>query len=207
MDLFKLQAVKTRQTIVISTRYHIYLFFLENFHQCDSLVKSNIVVATKIPQVRRQNAVFVIGITKFKETDLVKSELNGVFEKSYEIKYKIFTAMKNNVVRIGKNKIHQNELIIRVHRTENANGLIRNYLYFQDDVQKVYANKLVLQYYLNKNICGGAHSISSRVSKHGNAKNGKQFYAVKKSTLIGLKSDLMNDRRKRTTKTNSKCHV
>ena len=181
MDLFKLQAVKTRQTIVISTRYHIYLFFLENFDQCYSLVKSNIVVATKIPPVRRQNAVFAIGITKFKETDLVKSESNGVFGKSYEIKYKIFTAMKNKVVRIGKNKIHQNELIIKVHRTENANALIRNYLYFQDDLQKLYANKLVLQYYLNKSICGDAHSISFRVSKHGTLKMENNFMQSKKA--------------------------
>ena len=47
-------------------------------------------------------------------------------------------------------------------------------------------------------MCGDADSISFQVSKHGNAKNEKPFYAVKKSTLIDFKSDLINDRRKRT---------
>ena len=155
-------------------------------------------MATKIPQACGQNAVFVIDTTKLKEIDDLKSDLNGVFGKCHEAKNKIFDAVKNKVVRIKKNKMHQNELIMRVHRTQNAHGLIRSYLYFQDDVQNVYANKLVLQYYLNKSICGDVDCISFRVSKHGNAKNEKPFYAVKKSALIDLKSDLMNDRRKRT---------
>ena len=101
-------------------------------------------MATKIPQACRQNAVFVIDTTKLKEIDDVKSDLNGVFGKCHEVKYKIFDAVKNKVVKIGKNKMHQNELIMRVHRTENVHGLIRSYLYFQDDVQNVYSNKLVL---------------------------------------------------------------
>ena len=155
-------------------------------------------MAPKIFQACKQNAVFVIDTTKFKEIDDVKSDLNGVFGKCHEVKYKIFDTVKNKVIRIGKNKMHQNELIMRVHRTENIHELLRSYLYFQDDVQNVYSSKLVLECYLNKNICGDADSISFRVSKPGNAKNEKLFYAVKKSTLIDLKSDLMNDRRKQT---------
>ena len=162
------------------------------------MVKSNIEVAPKILQACKQNAVFVIDTTKLKEIEDMKSDSNGVFGKCHEVKYQIFDTVKNKVVRIGKNKIDQNELIMRVHRTENIHGLLRSYLCFQDDAQNVYSSKLVLLYYLNKNICGDADSISFRVSKHGNAKNEQPFYAVKKSTLIDLKSDLMNDRRKRT---------
>ena len=98
-------------------------------------------MATKIPQACGQNAVFVIDTTKLKEIDDLKSDLNGVFGKRHEAKYKIFDAVKNKVVRIEKNKMHQNELIMRVHRTQNAHGLIRSYLYFQDDFQNAYANK------------------------------------------------------------------
>ena len=68
--------------------------------------------------------------------------------------------MKNTAVRTGKNKIYQNEFIMRVYRTENVHGLIRNYLYFQDNIRNIFSNKIVPQYYLNKNICGDADSIS-----------------------------------------------
>ena len=122
--------------------------------------KTNTAVATGIPEGCREYAVFVIDTKKLKEIDDMKSDLNGVFGKSHEVKYKIFDAMKTKVLRIAKNKMHQNKLIMRVHHTENAHGLIRSYMYFQDDDQNVYVNKLVLQYYLNKNICGDVDSIS-----------------------------------------------
>ena len=57
--------------------------------------------------------------------------------------------MKNTAVRTGKNKIYQNEFIMRVYRTEN-----------EDNIRNIFSNKIVPQYYLNKNICGDADSIS-----------------------------------------------
>ena len=52
---------------------------------------------------------------------------------------------------------------------------------------------MVLQYYINKDICGNVDSVTYQVLK-----TEKPFYAVKKSTLDQLKSRLSSNSRKRS---------
>ena len=83
------------------------------------------------------------------------------------------------VVSNEKRELKQHELWIRIHRTESIYGLIRN-LVFQDNRRCIFRNRLVLQYYVNKEICGNIDSVTYQLPNHGNTKIEKSFDDVKK---------------------------
>ena len=71
--------------------------------------------------------------------------------------------------------------------------MIRSFVFFEDNQRCIFRNRLVLQYYINKDICGNVDSVTYQVLK-----TEKPFYAVKKSTLDQLKSRLSSNSRKRS---------
>ena len=77
-----------------------------------SLVSSNVATATKIPQARRQNAIFLVDTSKLKDVNDVKSDLNGAFRKCDEVKYKIFDILERKVVSNEKLELTEHELRI-----------------------------------------------------------------------------------------------
>ena len=134
--------------------------------------------------------------SKLKDVNDVKSDLNGAFRKCHEVKYKIFDIKERKGISNEKRELTEHELRIRIHRTENIYGLIRNFVFFEEGAYFEigwFYNIILIK------TCGKVDSVTYQVSKHGNSKIEKSFYAVKKSTLDQLKLDqLSNNRRKRS---------
>ena len=83
-------------------------------------------------------------------------------------------------------------------RSENRHGLVWNIVYFLNKNSKAVNSKLVLQYYINKNVCGNAESVEYRVPSHGNSKKETPFYVIKKSTVSDCKNQLLSSSSKRS---------
>ena len=112
-----------------------------------SFVSSKVATATKIPKACRQNAIFLVDTNKLKAVNDVNSDLNGAFRKCHEVKYNLFDIKERKVVSNEKRELTEHELRIRIHRTENIYGLIRSFVFFED----------------NKDICGNVDSVTCQV--------------------------------------------
>ena len=118
----------------------------------------------------RQNAVFLVATSKLKDDDDVKSDLNGALRKCHEVKYKLFGILERKVVPNKKCQLTEHELMIRIHCTENIYELIRSFVSFEDKRGCIFHNRFILQYYINKDMCGNVDSVTYQIPKHGNAK-------------------------------------
>ena len=57
---------------------------------------------------------------------------------------------------------------MNVNRRENIHGLIRNINYFTDSKKKVLNSKIILQYFINRKICGDKEELQYTAPRHGN---------------------------------------
>ena len=51
---------------------------------------------------------------------------------------------------------------------------------------------ILLQYAINKDVCGAVDEVAFTVKKHGNCKEDDAFYPVKRSTITDLTSKVQN---------------
>ena len=80
---------------------------------------------------------------------------------------------------------------MNVNRRENIHGLIRNITYFTDSKKKVLNSKIILQYFINRKICGDKEELQYTAPRHGNTNADTMatpmqtlhFFLLKKSTL------------------------
>ena len=108
----------------------------------------------------------------------MQSDLNGTFEKCLEVR--IYTvqaylsdkdkAIVKAISRKRMEKLGNNQMYLKLHRKENKFGLIRNISYFFDDKGRILNDTVVLQYLVNKEVCGDVLEVTYKVRNHGNAK-------------------------------------
>ena len=86
--------------------------------------------------------MFLINTKSIKDLDDVKSDLNGTFRKSIESKWKtvetkIVECLKVKVIANKRNTLDKNQVYMKINRSENSHGLIRNIVYFTDKDDQV----------------------------------------------------------------------
>ena len=111
-----------------------------------AIVHSNVEVCCRVPQAYRKNAVFLINTKSIKDLDDVKSDLNDTFRKSIESKWKtveteISACLKVKVIANQKNKLDKNQVYVKINRSENSDGLIKNIVYFKIKMIKLLIQK------------------------------------------------------------------
>ena len=122
-------------------------------------VKSSIKTGSRVLQACRRNAIFVIDTQGLKDLDDVKSDLNGTFQKPLEAKWKrVQVEAKDcvsvNIISNKKQQLQENQILMKVSRSENRRSLVQIIVYFLNKSIKVVNLKLVPQYYINKkSIC------------------------------------------------------
>lgn len=165
-----------------------------------ALTMSTIDTAKKIPQACRQNSVFSIDSTVLADVEDVKSDLNGPFKKCIEAKvYTVQIAQIKNkeylVKAISKKRVDSapGHTYMKVNRRENSFGLVRSITHFMDGQGKILNGRVIVQYYINRQICGDVQSVNYTVPAHGNSKKEGSFYALKKSTLGNLGTRLLEN--------------
>ena len=100
---------------------------------------------------------------------------------------------------------------LRVHRAENEFGLICNIFYFVESNGNIFNDCIILQYFLNRNICGNATEAKFKVASHGNLSSSNDgranaFYPLKKSTISNIKQRISGSgKRKLSTMYNAVC--
>ena len=124
-----------------------------------ALIKSNVSTCSTVPQVRRRNAVFVVSTEYVKDLNDFKSDLNGSFQKSLESKWKRAEFEPGEIVSVTvtsnkKQQLTENQILMKVSRSENKQGLVRNIVYFLNKHNQVINSKVILQYYVNRRVCG-----------------------------------------------------
>ena len=111
-----------------------------------AIVHSNVEICCRVPQACRKNAVFLINMKSIKDLDDVKSDLNDTFRKSIESKWKtveteISACLKVKVIANQKNKLDKNQVYVKINRSENSDGLIKNIVYFKIKMIKLLIQK------------------------------------------------------------------
>lgn len=168
-----------------------------------AVIKARLPKAVRIPQGCRRNAIFIIDSQNVKHLSDIQSDLNGVFKKCLEIKRYVVdvsrsaTGSQNVKVHRGKKELGPGQLYLQVNRKQNEFGLTRDISYLLDNEGKVFENSVVLQYIVNKNICGDVEEVSYKVAQHGNAKGIAcgSFHPLKKSTLKRLRDETCSNAR------------
>ena len=92
------------------------------------------------------------------------------------------------IISNKKQQLQENQILMKVFRSENRHGLVRNIVYFLNKNSKVLSSKIFLQYYVNKKVCGNVESVKYTVPSHGNSKKETPFYVNKKSTISDCKN-------------------
>ena len=118
-------------------------------------------------------------------------------KKSIESKWKtveteIGACFKVKVIANKKNKLDKNQIYMKINRSENSHGLIRNIVYFKGKDNQVVNSKIVLQYYIDRKLCDDTEEVEYIASSHGNIKSQKSFHTIKKSVLSNFKSQLLH---------------
>ena len=162
-----------------------------------AIVHFNVIICSQFSQACRKNAVFLINTKSIKDLDDVKSNLNRTFRMSIESTWKmveteIGECLKIKVIANKRKILDKNQVYMKINRSENSHGLIRNTVYFKGKDDQVVNSKIVLQYYIDRKICGDKEHIEYIASSHGNSKSQKWFYTMKKSVLSNFKSQLFH---------------
>ena len=116
-----------------------------------AIVKSSNKTGSRVPQVCRRNAIFVIDTQRLKDLDDVKSDLNGTFQKSLEVKWKtveveVKECVSVKIISNKKQQLQENQILMKVSRSKNRHGLVQKIVSFLNKNCKVVNSKLVLQY-------------------------------------------------------------
>ena len=162
-----------------------------------AVIKARLPKATRIPQGCRRNAIFIIDRQHVKHPSDIQSDLNGVFKKCLQVKRYVVdvsrSATGSQIVKVhrGKKELGPDQLYLQVHRKQNEFGLTRDISYLIDKEGNVFENSVVLQYIVDKNICGDVEEVRYKVEQHGNAKGiaSGSFHPLKKSTLKRLRAE------------------
>ncbi|KAJ8047258.1 Serine/threonine-protein kinase TAO1 [Holothuria leucospilota] len=176
-----------------------------------ALANSKCTKSRRVPQGCRNNAIFIIDSDCVRDPDDVKSDLNGVFSICHEIKCLTLTVKigdtasirsRTNAVRLkvqSRQRIDAQDgcLYLKIHRRENQFGLVRNIMYFMDVNEKIVNKSIILQYFINKKVCGNVDFISYSVPPHGNASKKRRsgFHPLKKSTLKRMRDEVSPTRK------------
>ena len=168
-----------------------------------AIVKSSIKTSSRVPQACRRNAIFVIDTQCLKDLGDAKSDLNGTFQKSLEAKWKteeieVKECVSMKIISNKNQQLQENQILMKVCRSENRHGFVQDIDYFLNKNSKVLNSKIVLQYYINKKVCGNIESIEYAVPSHGNSKKEMPFYVIKKSTISDCKNQLLSSSSKRS---------
>ena len=159
-----------------------------------AIAHSNVEICSRVPQGCRKNAVFLINTKNTKDLDDGESDLNGTFRKSIESKWKtveteIAECLNVMVIARKRNILDKNQIYMKIIKSKNSHELIITIVYFKDKVDKVVNSKIVLQYYIDRKICGDKEEVEYIASSHGNRKNQKLFYSMKKVFFQILKTN------------------
>ena len=108
-------------------------------------------------------------------------------KKSIESKWKtveteIGACFKVKVIANKKNKLDKNQIYMKINRSENSHGLIRNIVYFKGKDDQVVNSKIVIQYYIDRKVCDDTEEVEY-IAK---VKSQKSFHTIKnfKSQLL-----------------------
>ena len=112
-------------------------------------------------------------------------------KKSIESKWKtveteIGACFKVKVIANKKIKLDKNQIYMKINRSENSHGLIRNIVYFKGKDDQVVNSKIVLQYYIDRKVCDDTEEVEYIASSHGNSKSQKSFHTIKKSVFFQI---------------------
>lgn len=144
-----------------------------------------------------------LGMTRKKLEFDVESDLNGTFQMSLEVKWKtveveVKKCVSVKIISNKKQQLQENQILMKMSRSENRHGLVRNIVYLLNKNCKVVNSKLVLQYCISKKVCGNVESVEYTVPSHGNCKKETLFYFIKKSTISDCKNQLLSSCSKRS---------
>ena len=140
-----------------------------------------------------EEMLFLLLILIIEDLDDVKSDLNGTFQKFLEAKWKtVEIEVKESVsVKIISNKkqqLQENQILMKVSRSENRHGLVQDIVYFLNKNSKVVNSKLVLRYYINKKVCGNVEIVEYTVPSHGNSEKRRHFMLSKRVLYLTVKT-------------------
>ena len=90
-----------------------------------------------------------------------------------------------HIISKKKQELQEGQMHLRVHRVENEFDLIRNIFYFIESNGNIFNDCIILQYFLDRNICGNAKEAKFKVASHGNSSSSNDgranaFYLLKK---------------------------
>ena len=160
------------------------------------MISSKFPRSLRVPQACRRKSIFLVDANNLKDVRDIQSDLNGVFRECHEVKHRAVTITKNNetfVLKAHAKKPAENDdhsqTMMHTHRTENEFGLIRHMWFTSNG--KVLQDAVLLQYCINKVICGDVDEVIFTVQKHGNCKGDGRFYSTKKSTILDLKTKFL----------------
>ena len=79
-----------------------------------------------------------------------------------------------------RNTLDKNQVYMKINRSENSHGLIRNIVYFTDKDDQIVNWKKVVAYYIDRKICSDKEEVEYITSSHENSKRQKSFHTMKK---------------------------
>ena len=171
-----------------------------------ALTKSACPRTHRIPQACRRNAIFLIDSRSLGNPEDVQSDLNGCFSKCIEVKtYTVnvstdaMETYSTRVISRKKDKLYSGQIHYRINRKENKAGLRRSISYFLDEEENIINDTIILQYTLNRMICGDVEDVSFTVESHGNSKeksSENSFYPIKRSTIQDLKNGMTGSKKR-----------
>ena len=85
-----------------------------------AVMKSEVKICERVPQICRENSIFVISSNCLKNAEDIKSDLNGVFRKCHKVKSKR-VQVNNTIVTVKPNsnkEIVEGELVMKINRRE-----------------------------------------------------------------------------------------
>eukprot|EP00112_Aurelia_sp_Birch-Aquarium-sp1_P019608 Seg4881.2 transcript_id=Seg4881.2/GoldUCD/mRNA.D3Y31 product="Serine/threonine-protein kinase TAO3" protein_id=Seg4881.2/GoldUCD/D3Y31 len=145
-----------------------------------ALTTSDVQRAARIPQACRRNSIFAIDSRTIGDPENVKSDLNGTFTKCIEAKKYIVVVSTNSdgyctVKAVAKKALNleEDKIYMSINRRENKFGLIRSITYFCDSKGTVVNDKIILQYFVNRQICGDVDQVEYAVEAHVEAQGGR----------------------------------
>ena len=156
-----------------------------------------------MPQACRRNGILLIDTGSLKDTDDIKSDLNGVFNVCNEAKCVTVHVSRNSldqpkkvVIKAQKKlELEANQMHLQINRHENNFGLVRSILYFKDANNAVVNNCAILQCSVNGKSVGDANPVMYNVAPHGNAKGNSQLQPLKRSTIAAIKEAISPTKR------------
>ena len=156
------------------------------------LLMDNEKKCSKTPLQVRRNLSFLVDVSKLRDWQDVKSDMNGVYHITLRVAtWTVQVGASNHVDILEKKKVElasDNDFHVHVHSKKNKAGLCRSIFYLLDLDEKIVNSTCLLQYSLTDRAC---EEVNFHVPPHGNSKSGKTpFYPSKKSTMEAIKREL-----------------